>query len=149
MDERKSGKMNIRDQSSSAMPELAKAWAALQQHAMLRPIRNQADFKRVHALTDALADEVGDDESHPLFSMLELTMELIQRWEEEHVVIPDAEPKEVLRYLLEENDLKQKDLQDVASPTLISDILAGRRGISRVLAKKLAARFNVNVSAFL
>lgn len=141
--------MNIRDQSSSAMPELAKAWATLQQHAVLRPIRNQADFKRVHALTDALADEVGDDESHPLFSMLELTMELIQRWEEEHVAIPDAEPREVLRYLLDENDLKQKDLQDVASPTLISDILAGRREISKVLAKKLAARFNVNVSAFL
>ena len=139
----------MQDQSSSAMPELAKAWSALQQHAMLRPIRNQADFKRVHALTDALADEVGDDESHPLFSMLELTMELIQRWEEENVAVPDAEPKEVLRYLIEENDLKQKDLRDVASPTLISDILAGRREISKVLAKKLAARFNVSVSAFL
>ena len=81
--------------------------------------------------------------------MLELTMELIERWEDEHVVIPDTEPKEVLRYLLEENDLKQKDLSDIASPTLISDILAGRREISRVLAKRLADRFNVNVSAFL
>lgn len=141
--------MNYQDQSSSAMPELAKAWAALQQHALLRPIRNHADFQRVHALTDALTDEVGDDQTHPLFSMLELTMELIERWEDEHVVIPDTEPKEVLRYLLEENDLKQKDLSDIASPTLISDILAGRREISRVLAKRLADRFNVNVSAFL
>jgi HTH-type transcriptional regulator/antitoxin HigA len=141
--------MNDQNQSSSAMPELAKAWAALQQHALLRPIRNHADFQRVNALTDALSDEVGDDESHPLFSMLELTMELIQHWEEEHVVIPDAEPKEVLRFLLEENNLKQKDLSDIASPTLISDILAGRRKISRVLAKSLSTRFHVNVSAFL
>lgn len=141
--------MNDYDQSSDTMPELVKAWTALQNLATLRPIRDQADFKRLHALTDALSDEVGDDESHPLFSMLDLTMELIQRWEEEHVVIPDAEPREVLRFLLEENDLKQKDLSDVASPTLISDILAGRREISKVLAKKLAARFNVNLSAFL
>jgi HTH-type transcriptional regulator/antitoxin HigA len=141
--------MNYQDQSSSAMPELAKAWVALQQHALLSPIRNHADFQRVHALTDALTDEVGDDQTHPLFSMLELTMELIERWEDGHVVIPDTEPKEVLRYLLEENDLKQKDLSDIASPTLISDILAGRREISRVLAKRLADRFNVNVSAFL
>jgi HTH-type transcriptional regulator/antitoxin HigA len=141
--------MNDYEQSSDAMPKLAKAWTALQNLATLRPIRNQADFERLHALTDALSDEVGDDESHPLFSMLDLTMELIQRWEEEHVVIPDAEPREVLRYLLAENDLKQKDLGDVASPTLISDILAGRRDISKGLAKKLAARFHVNVSAFL
>lgn len=141
--------MNDYDQSSNAMSELAKAWTALQNLAMLRPIRSLADFERVHALTDTLSDEVGDDESHPLFSMLELTMELVQRWEDEHVMVPDAEPKEVLRYLLEENDLKQKDLRDIASPTLISDILAGRRAISRVLAKRLAERFNINVSAFL
>jgi len=76
-------------------------------------------------------------------------MELIEKWEDEHVVIPDTEPKEVLRFLLEENKLKQKDLSDIASPTLISDILAGRREISRVLAKSLSTRFNVNASAFL
>ena len=141
--------MNDYDQSSGAMSKLATAWTALQNLASLRPIRSLADFRRVHALTDALSDEVGDDESHPLFSMLELTMELMQRWEDEHVIVPDAEPREVLRYLLEENDLKQKDLRDIASPTLISDILAGRRAISRILAKRLAERFNVNVSAFL
>ena len=141
--------MNDYDPSSYAMPKLAKAWTALQDLALLRPIRSLADFERVNVLTDALSDEVGDDESHPLFSMLELTMELMQRWEDEHVLVPDVEPKEVLRYLLEENGLKQKDLSDIASPTLISDILAGRREISRVLAKRLADRFNVNVSAFL
>lgn len=131
------------------MPELAKAWEALQQLAVLRPIRNQADFQQVHSLANTLADEIGDDENHPLFSMFELAMDLIQRWEEEHVIIPDTEPKEVLRFLLEENNLKQKDLRDIASPALISDILAGRREISRMLAKNLAARFGVNVSAFL
>lgn len=131
------------------MPELAKAWAALQAHALLGPIRNDADFERVHALANDLSDEVGDDDSHPLFSLFELAMELIEKWEDEHVVIPNSEPKEVLRFLLEENNLKQKDLSDIASPTLISDILAGRREISRVLAKNLSTRFNVNASAFI
>lgn len=141
--------MNDSDQSSDAMPELVKAWTAIQNLAVLRPIRSLADFERMHALTDALSDEVGDDESHPLFSMLELTMDLMQRWEDEHVTVPDAEPREVLRHLLDVNQLKQKDLRDIASPTLISDILAGRREISRLLAKRLADRFSVNVSAFL
>ncbi len=131
------------------MPELSKAWVSLQDHALLRPIRNGADYERVHVLTDALADEVGDDENHPLFSLFEITMELLQRWEDRHVEIPDSEPKEVLRFLLEENNLKQKDLADIASPTLISDILAGRREISRMLAKSLSSRFNVSISAFI
>lgn len=149
MVERKPEKMNFQNQSSSVTPELTKAWAALQAHALLRPIRNDADFERVHALADDLSDEVGDDESHPLFSLFEIAMELIEKWEDEHVEIPDAEPKEVLRFLLEEHDLKQKDLSDIASPTLVSDILAGRRDISRALAKNLATRFNVSASAFL
>ena len=149
MDERKSRKMNYQNQSSSGMLELEKAWAELQAHTLLRPIRNDADFERVHALANNLSDEIGDDESHPLFSLLEIAIELIEKWEGEHVVIPNTKPKEVLRFLLEENNLKQKDLSNIASPTLISDILAGRREISRALAKSLSTRFNVNASAFL
>jgi HTH-type transcriptional regulator/antitoxin HigA len=141
--------MNYQNQSSSVTPGLKSAWAALQDHALLRPIRNDAEFERVHALADDLSDEVGDDESHPLFSLFELTMDLIQRWEDGHVVIPDAEPKEVLRFLLEENGLKQKDLIDIASPTLVNDILAGRREISKIVAKKLAEKFNIGIAAFL
>lgn len=140
--------MNHQNQSRSVTPGLKTAWAALQDQALLRPIRNDTDFERVHALVDELADEVGDDVNHPLFDLFELAMMLVEKWEDEHVEIPDAEPKEVLRFLLEENGLKQKDLADIASPTLISDILAGRREISRALAKSLATRFNVNVSAF-
>lgn len=140
--------MNYQNQSSSA-PDLAKAWAALQDHALLRPIRNDADYERISKLADDLSDQIGGDHSHPLFSLLELTMELTQKWEADHVEIPDSEPKEILRFLLDEHDLRQKDLSDIVSPTLVSDILAGRRQISRDLAKRLGARFNVNASAFL
>ena len=132
----------------SDLPELAQAWTTLQRHAVIRPIRNEADFERVHALADELSDEVGDDETHPLFSLFEIVMDLIERWEVEHVAIPDSSPHEVLRHLLEENGLKQKDLLEIASPSLISDILSGRREISKKLAKSLAARFNVSVDAF-
>lgn len=133
---------------SRVMPELADAWATLQSQTLLRPIRNKADFQRIHALANELADEVGDDESHPLFSLFEIVLDLIEHWESGHVHIPDSPPHEVLRYLLEENGLKQKDLADIASPTLVSDILSGRREISKKLAKSLAERFNVNIGAF-
>lgn len=132
-----------------SLPEIAKTWSAFQRLAGLTPIRNEEDFERVHKLADVLADEVGDDQEHPLYSLFDLTMTLIEQWEDEHVHIPTAPPRDVLRFLLEEHNLKQKDLEDIASPTLISDILAGRRDISKRLARSLAQRFHVDISAFI
>lgn len=145
MDEGQSRKMTMLALSGS-IPELAKMWAAFQRDIGLRVIRNDTDYERVVEIADALAEI---DESHELYSMYELALELIEHWENEHVQIPDAEPREVLRFLLEQNNLKQKDLVEIASQTLISDILAGRRDISKRLAKLLADRFNVEVAAFL
>lgn len=134
---------------SGTLPGLTQAWTTFQNQVPLRPIRNEEDLARIRALADTLADGVGDDESHPLFSLFEIAMELIEHWEDEHVAIPAAEPREVLRHLLEANNLKQKDLVGIASPTLVSDILAGRREISKRLAKCLAERFRVDIAAFI
>lgn len=140
--------MNIHNQLST-MPELTRAWTTFQDCAGLRPIRDNADFMSVQELANRLADDVGDDELHPLYSLFEIVLDMISRWEDEHVDIASAPPREVLRHLLEANNLRQKDLGDIASQTLISDILAGRREISKRLAKALATRFHVNVSAFI
>jgi HTH-type transcriptional regulator/antitoxin HigA len=134
---------------SSVRPGLFEAWGTLQELILLRPIRSDADFERLHALADSLSDEVGDDENHPLFSLFEIVMDLIDQWEESNVEIQESDPKEVLRFFLDQNNLRQKDLAHLASPALISDILAGRRNISKELAKNLAGHFNVGVSVFL
>lgn len=140
--------MNTNNQSSS-LPEITRAWITFQDCAGLRPIRDEADFQRIQALANTLADDVGDDEDHPLYSLFSIVLEMIERWEDEHVEIAPAPPREVLRHLLEANNLKQKDLTGIASQTLVSDILAGRREISKRLAKSLATRFHVDVSAFI
>jgi HTH-type transcriptional regulator/antitoxin HigA len=140
--------MNAYEQSFD-LPELAHAWSAFQKHVKLEPIRTEADFERIQQLADTLALVVGTDRSHPLSSLYELAMGLIEQWEDVNVTLPPAPPREVLRYLLEEHDLKQEDLEDIASPTVISDILAGRREISRRLAKALAERFHVDIGAFI
>ncbi|WP_295390491.1 helix-turn-helix domain-containing protein, partial [uncultured Thiodictyon sp.] len=63
--------------------------------------------------------------------------------------IPEAPPREVLRFLMEQHDLKQEDLADCAPQSRISDILNGKRPISKDIAKKLARRFNVHADLFL
>ncbi len=114
----------------------------------MHPIRSNKDYEAAVKLADQLVDTIGDDEGHPLFSMLDLLTDLIEAWERKNVVIPDAPPREVLRHLIEANKLKYKDLEGIASQTLLSDILAGRRNISKAVAKGLAQRFNVSVNAF-
>lgn len=71
-------------------------------------------------------------------------------YEDEHYPIPKVEPKEVLRFLIEQqHGLKQEDLADCAPQGRISDILSGHRGISKDAAKKLVRCFNVSADLFL
>jgi HTH-type transcriptional regulator/antitoxin HigA len=131
------------------LPELADAWLLLQRYAPLRPLDNEQEFERTCALGDKLAEVVGDDHAHPLYSLFQLVTHLIEQWEDKHVRLPDAPPREVLRCLLEANDLKPNELVDIASETVLSEILSGRSDIGEDLAKRLAERFRVDVSAFL
>jgi hypothetical protein len=52
-------------------------------------------------------------------------------YEDRHVRIPDAEPGEVLRFLMEQHGLKQGDLDDCAPQSRICDFLNGKREISK------------------
>ena len=42
----------------------------------LRPIHTEADYNRTVKMTNAMLDVAGDDEYHPLSSLLELTSDL-------------------------------------------------------------------------
>jgi HTH-type transcriptional regulator/antitoxin HigA len=131
------------------LPALAAAWKGVETFIPLRPIRSKEQADRMHAVAEDLIDVVGDDEEHPLSPLLLLVASLIEAWERTNVQVPDVPPHQVLRFLLEEHKLKQKDLADIASPSLVSAIIAGERPISKRLAKLLAARFHVSPSVFL
>ena len=46
---------------------------------------NEDDYRRLVALLDGLIDEVGEDESHPLASLMEIVGTAIEEFENEHV----------------------------------------------------------------
>ena len=43
------------------------------------------EYQRLVALLDSLIDRVGEDEAHPLASLMEVVGVLIERYEDEHV----------------------------------------------------------------
>lgn len=59
----------------------------------LRPIRTEADYDRTVKMMNELLDVAGDDEDHPLSSLLDLTSDLVSRYEHEHHPINVARPK--------------------------------------------------------
>ena len=46
---------------------------------------SDADYRELVALLDSLVDEVGEDENHPLASLMEVIGVLIEKYEDEHV----------------------------------------------------------------
>ncbi|HTJ11482.1 MAG TPA: hypothetical protein VL547_05640 [Dinghuibacter sp.] len=81
---------------------------------------------------------------------IELLTVLIEKWDQKHNTFSDADPVELLVYLIKTNNLKAVDLakQLDVSKSLISDILHYRRGLSRDIIRKLATRFKVSQELF-
>jgi HTH-type transcriptional regulator/antitoxin HigA len=52
----------------------------------------EEDYDRLVSLLDSLIDEVGEDESHPLASLMEVLGVLIEKYEDEHVPQLTVEP---------------------------------------------------------
>jgi HTH-type transcriptional regulator/antitoxin HigA len=148
LDEEEFKVMNA-DRLPGSFPDIAQTWAALQSLLSLTPIRNEQDYQKMVRLANSLSDHLNGNDEDPLADLFAIVTDLIGNWETSNVTIPKAEPREVLRHLLETHGLKQKDLMGIASPTVVSDILAGRRAISKKVAKALAVRFHTDVSAFL
>jgi len=128
---------------------ILRAWLPFKEAVGVTSVRTEEDYAQAQATIEALLDEIGDDENHPLADVLDYLSDQVAAYEEEHFPIPEAEPKEVLRFLMEQHGLKQEDLADCAPQGRISDILSGHRGISKDIAKKLARRFNVSTDLFL
>lgn len=116
----------------------------------LSPIRNERQYRQMRALLNKLIDVVGNNQEHELFDFLDLIGQLIEDYENEYHKIPGAKPREVLRFLMEQHDMKQSDLaSDFGSQSIVSEVLSGKRDINVRQAKVLAHRFGVSPGVFI
>lgn len=78
-----------------------------------------------------------------------LLSELVQNFEERAYPIPTLAPHETLQFLMQEHQLKQSDLLDVfGSSGIASEVVSGKRAVSKSQARRLAERFKVSVELF-
>jgi HTH-type transcriptional regulator/antitoxin HigA len=79
-----------------------------------------------------------------------LLLVLIEKFEDEHYSTSKAKPHAVLRELMRARDLRPKDLYEIfGSKGTTSEVLRGKRAISKAAAKSLAKVFNVKLDLFL
>lgn len=79
----------------------------------------------------------------------ELLTLLVDDFESKHYELDDAGPLDVIRHLMEENGLRQKDLVDIfGTESIVSEVLNGKRNLTSDHIKRLSARFGVSPAVF-
>ena len=112
-------------------------------------IENDAENDRLTkelAALDARFDSLSPEEKR----LAGLLTVLIEAYEDQHYSLSGSTPATRLKMLMEEHGLRQRDLVEIfGSRGLTSEVVNGKREISKAAAKKLAARFHVSAELFL
>lgn len=117
--------------------------------AMPVVIETEEENNRMLAEVEKLMAK-GENISPEENALLRLMATLIQDFEERFYKPREVTPLEVLRHLMDARDLKQSDLLEVfGSKGVASEVINGKRSISKTQAKALAKFFNVPVDLFI
>lgn len=131
--------MNIQDISAH--------WVALHEAlGVAAPIADEDQYLKLLAQVDALVDQTGGDDAHPLWGLIAVVGDRIREYEDRVHPWPDTStPATVLASLMEEHGLKQSDLPEIGAQSVVSAVLAGKRKLNLRQVKALARRFSVSL----
>ena len=111
------------------------------------PITSERQHEEYLSVLDKLASKENPTRDEEKYAAVLIT--LIEAYEEEHHSIPDASPVEILRTLMDANNLRQKDLVSVfGSESIVSEVLHRKRDLNRAHIEKLSKRFHVSPAVF-
>jgi HTH-type transcriptional regulator/antitoxin HigA len=111
-------------------------------------IKSKSQYKEYANTLEELV--LSNSKSKETKDEIELLTFLIEKWDEEHNSFDDVDPVTVLQSLMDERNLKAKDLVEIlnVSKGLVSDILHYKKGFSKDIIRSLAGYFKVSQEAF-
>ena len=114
----------------------------------LLSIRDEAHLDEAISRIDELIDR--DELSRGEQAYLEALSDLVELYEDEHIKIPPVSGVDVLRHLMEENGLRQKDLVPLfGSKSTVSEVLSGKRPLALAHIISLSERFGLPADGFI
>ncbi|AMS14669.1 transcriptional regulator [Pseudomonas chlororaphis] len=132
---------------SALIEQVAEHWQFVA--PLLRKPKTEADYDRLVQALDELLDLTGEDEAHPLNSLVDIIGDWIEAYDLEHRPMPVASGIDVLRYMMREHGLTQSDLPGVGAQSVVSEILSGKRQLNLRQIRWLAERFKVSMETFI
>ena len=109
---------------------------------------NEDENERLLRIVEGLTEK--PDLSAEEKELLEVLLAVIHKFEDEHYATNTAAPHEVLIEMMRAHNVQPKELYDVfGSKGTTSEVLRGKRAISKTAAKALAKRFHISVERFL
>ena len=126
-----------------------KKYARVLAKVLPRVITTDQEHERMLGEVEKLMDN-GEHRTAEEDAALDLMVRLITTYEEEHYPLPHFTPREMLLYLMEQRGLRQADLFPIfKSRGYVSDVVNGRRAISKAHARQLAEYFKVSTDLFI
>jgi HTH-type transcriptional regulator/antitoxin HigA len=114
-----------------------------------RAPRTVRENERLLKIARQLIDK-GESRTSEESALAEVLTTLIERFEQEYYRPAKTKPHELLEFLMEEHGLRQRDLLDVfPTRSRVSEVLAGKRAITKDQAVLLGRRFRLNPTAFM
>ncbi len=131
------------------MQKLLPAWEQFRAATDISPIRDEAHYARMTGMLESLLNEAGGDERHPIMGLVDIVGDLIEDYEAEQHHLPETNGIDALKFLMEQNGLKQGDLEEIGSQGVVSEILTGKRELNVRQVRALSERFGVSTATFL
>jgi HTH-type transcriptional regulator/antitoxin HigA len=123
------------------------AYSALLREDLPHAIHNERDYRKYLSRVEGLLDQKSRSVAENRY--LELLVVLIERYEVERDPIDAPAPLEALKELMTANGMSQSDLAKLlGSSGITSEVLSGKRSLSKTHIKKLSEAFGVSTDLF-
>ncbi len=109
------------------------------------------DYKYLENTLNRLIDEVRDNENHPLALAMQIIGENLEQYDNEHfpLIGKNVTDVEMVKYLMEINNLHQKDLSAIfGGQANVSKFLNGERGLGKKHIFELKRKFKISADFF-
>ena len=125
-------------------------YVRLANRIVVKAIESEREFDQMVAAVRSLMDKGEERLSPEETALLETMAILIEAYDTSHHPVSPTPPHDMLAQLMETSGRAPKDLLPVfGTRGRVSEVLNGKRSISKEQAKKLAARFSVSAYLFI
>jgi HTH-type transcriptional regulator/antitoxin HigA len=115
-----------------------------------KAIETEQEYERLLAEVNRLMSKGEEQLTLEENALLELLFTVIEKFEEGRFELQASTPRSILLELMEAREVKPRDLWSVlGSKSVTSEVLSGKRGISKAQAKALGEFFRVSPELFI